>query len=255
MPFTLRREVNMTKSLDDLDATRQVVAILEPFESIDRERIIRWAREKLGMIIIPPTGGGAGLNNPPPLTSTNPAAASDIKSFVESKNPKNDTQLAATVAYYYRFLAPETERKESITSGDLLEACRKADRTRPARAAQTMVNAFSAGLFDKAGHGSYNLMNDKAPAFKSAAAPKDKHGVTQPLKDWTLKNYIEVAHELGWIGKSAKDVGVVLRDYRNYIHPAKEFSHGITLSSSDTQMFWPVFVTLSKQLLVSTKSF
>ena len=99
-----------------------------------------------------------------------------------------------------------------------------------------------------------NLMNDKAPAFKATAAPKDKSGATLPLKDWVLKNYIEVAHELRWIGKAGKDVGNVLRDYRNYIHPAKELSHGITVSSKDTQVLWPVFVTLSRQVLASAKS-
>lgn len=154
----------MTKPPDDLDATRQVIAILEPFENIDRERILRWAREKLGMLISSSAVGGTALNNPqsltPPISTVSQGGtplASDIKSFVENKSPKNDTQLAATVAYYYRFLAPEKERKDSITAKDLLEACRKADRSRPARAAQTMVNTFAAGLFDKAGHGSYKI--------------------------------------------------------------------------------------------------
>jgi len=96
-----------------------------------------------------------------------------------------------------------------------------------------------------------NLMPNQAPAFKAAAAPRDRKGKTLQLRDWALKDYIAVGHELGWIGNSARDVGVVLRDYRNYIHPAKELSHGITLTPRDTQMLWSVFVTVSKQVLAS----
>jgi len=64
-----------------------------------------------------------------------------------------------------------------------------------------------------------------------------------------LKNYIDVAHELQWISESAKDVGVVLRDYRNFIHPQKELSHGVVLKSDDASILWEVAKSISKQLL------
>jgi hypothetical protein len=70
-----------------------------------------------------------------------------------------------------------------------------------------------------------------------------------PLKDRTLKHFIDVAHELKWISQSAKDVGVVLRDYRNFIHPQKELSHGIELKSDDAALLWDVAKSISKQLL------
>lgn len=41
-----------------------------------------------------------------------------------------------------------------------------------------------------------NSQANKAPIYTAAAAPKDKQGKTLPLKDWTLQNYIGVAHEL-----------------------------------------------------------
>jgi hypothetical protein len=40
-----------------------------------------------------------------------------------------------------------------------------------------------------------------------------------------------------------------LRDYRNYIHPEKERSHGVTLSPDDATMFWEATKTLSRELL------
>jgi hypothetical protein len=97
-----------------------------------------------------------------------------------------------------------------------------------------------------------NHESNKAPIFKAAAVPKDyKTSKVRALQDWKLKNFVDVAHELGWIGKSAKDVGEVLRDYRNYIHPYKEHSHGLVLKTGDAEMLWEICKTLSRQVIKS----
>lgn len=174
----------MTKPPDDLEAVREIASTLEPFQAADRERIIRWARERLGM-----AAPAASLQLPGPLPASGSAAATpgttppatDIKSFIKAKNPKNDTQLAATVAYFYRFTAPEGERKDAISGPDLLEACRLADWKRPARAAQTMVNAFGAGVFDKAGTGSYRL-NSVGENLVAMVLPGDGTSQARPAK-------------------------------------------------------------------------
>jgi len=88
-----------------------------------------------------------------------------------------------------------------------------------------------------------------APVFTATAAPRDKHGKTLPLKDWGLKNYIDVAHELGWITTTAKDISEVLRDYRNYIHPQKELSHGISLGPGDADMLWNISKSIALKIL------
>lgn len=86
--------------------------------------------------------------------------------------------------------------------------------------------------------------------FTAKSSPKDKKtGTPLSLRDWGLKDFIDVAHELKWITVSAKDVGVVLRDYRNYIHPQKELSHGVTLVPDDAIVLWEVAKSISKQLL------
>jgi hypothetical protein len=95
-----------------------------------------------------------------------------------------------------------------------------------------------------------NRESNQQPVFTANGAPKDrKTGNPLLLKDWGLKNYIDVAHELRWISESAKDAGVVLRDYRNFIHPQKELSHGIVLKSDDASILWEVAKSISKQLL------
>lgn len=95
-----------------------------------------------------------------------------------------------------------------------------------------------------------NKLSNKATLFSSAAAPIDpKTKKPLDLRQWTLAPYIDVGHDLKWISRSAKDIAVILRDYRNYVHPEKERSHGVVLSPDDATMFWEVTKTLSRELL------
>ena len=86
--------------LDDLQAVRTITETLDPFPAEDRERIIRWVREKLGMSSYPTT---AHSSSPPqhhvPLQSAlgaHPAPSAkgvrDVKSFLAEKDPKSDRQ-------------------------------------------------------------------------------------------------------------------------------------------------------------------
>jgi len=68
---------------------------------------------------------------------------------VTEKNPTSDNQFAATVAHYYRFVAPQAARKDFITADDLQQACRLTGRNRLAKPSQTLVNAHTNGLLDK----------------------------------------------------------------------------------------------------------
>jgi hypothetical protein len=150
----------VTDKADDLEAVRKMVELLAAFEVPDRERIIRWAREKLGM----PTQG-SGVNDKEQMTGQSqsgqreePAGAKDIKTFVTEKNPGSDNQFAAAVAYYYRFVAPEAAKKDAITADDLQQACRLTGRNRLPRPSQTLINAHTNGLLDKgSSRGEYTI--------------------------------------------------------------------------------------------------
>jgi hypothetical protein len=96
-----------------------------------------------------------------------------------------------------------------------------------------------------------NREPNKAPIFTAKTAPRDKTGKTLALTDWTLKGFLDVAHELTWVSNSAKDIGVVLRDYRNYIHPNKELTHGVKLNPNDAKMFWDVCKNISREIIES----
>ena len=97
-----------------------------------------------------------------------------------------------------------------------------------------------------------NLLTNKAALFKAKSTPMDfKTKKPLALTEWTLRPYIDVAAELGWITSSGKDVAAILRDYRNYIHPEKERAHGVNLNEHDSSMFWDVTKSLARQLLAS----
>lgn len=147
-----------TKPADDFEAVRILVSALEHFDSADRERIIRWAREKLGMTGAAPAAPGASaIGNAPSPSVVGAGGSTDIKTFIQQKQPRSDNHLAAVVAYFHRFEAPQNERKDAISKEELVDACRKADRKRPSSPAQVLVNAFHAGLLDRGERGQYRL--------------------------------------------------------------------------------------------------
>lgn len=97
-----------------------------------------------------------------------------------------------------------------------------------------------------------NKMSDKTPLTSATNAPKDKTtGKTINYQEWMLDSYIKVGFELKWITESAKDVADKLKEYRNFVHPAKELRYGVTLGGNDSSIFWQVTKALTRQLLQS----
>lgn len=140
------------KKPDDLGAVRTIREALEGFSPDEQERILRWARESLGLGTAA-THAGASL--PPKGEQRSAASVSghilkDVKTFVDEKAPRSDVQLAATIAYYYGFEALEKDRRDEIDATFLRDACRLAGRpgalTHPLK---TLNNAHARGLLDR----------------------------------------------------------------------------------------------------------
>lgn len=126
------------------------------------------------------------------------------------------------------------------------EECTRCLQANAPLAATVMMGGLLEALFVSRA----NKLADKSSLFRSKAAPIDpKTKKPLDLRQWTLAPYIDVGHDLGWISRSAKDVAVILRDYRNYVHPEKERAHGVMLSADDAAMLWEMTKTLSKELL------
>lgn len=94
-----------------------------------------------------------------------------------------------------------------------------------------------------------NKLPTQSSVFTAKNAPRNNKGQTLPLNEWALKNYIEVAHELKWITQTEKDLGVVLRDYRNFIHPFKQKTYSIFINQNDARILWELCKSISKQLI------
>jgi hypothetical protein len=168
----------MSQKPDDLDALRAIITALDPFDESERERIMRWASEKLGIksftpVTTPGLPAATHNQNTPPATPG--SGIKDIKSFLTEKNPTSANQLVAAVAYYYKFEAPVAERKNSITKEDLLDACRKATLERPKAPNVVMVNAAKYGLVDNVGTGAYEI-NAVGENLVAVSMPTAGHG-------------------------------------------------------------------------------
>lgn len=62
-----------------------------------------------------------------------------------------------------------------------------------------------------------------AKANQATAAPKDPQGKVKQFWDWSLSEMINVAHEVGWIDLDVKKFSHSLREFRNLIHPYKQW--------------------------------
>jgi len=55
-----------------------------------------------------------------------------------------------------------------------------------------------------------------------ANSPKDKDNKVKPFHEWSLAQFIDVAHGLGILKLDVKKFSHELRDFRNYIHPYQQ---------------------------------
>jgi hypothetical protein len=143
------------------DAAKAIVETLQGLDKTHQERAIRFATESLGLSpsaeAQAPVMTGHSEALPPPSPLDAKRHASDIKQFTTAKAPKSDQQFAAVVAYFYRFEAPESQRRESIGAEDLTEAARLAGRSRPSKPLQTLNNAKQSGYLDSIERGRFQI--------------------------------------------------------------------------------------------------
>ncbi len=167
----------MSQKPDDFEALKTICNALEPFNEIDRERIIRWASERLGIKISGVSYGQQSQQQHPVQTIpvVHPTGSKDIRSFLQEKNPTSANQLVAAVAYYYKFEAPDSHKKSSINAEDVVDACRKAGRERPKFPNEIMANAKNYGLVDKVGPGLYEI-NAVGENLVAVSMPGGAHG-------------------------------------------------------------------------------
>lgn len=177
----------MAKAPDDLEAVRAVTSALSGFSPEEQERVIRWAREKLGLAAAPRTSPEETIPQPPvqpkPIEQGDraqpPGTPKDLKTFVSSKNPKSDVQFAATVAYFYRFEASPEQRRTEIDAAALQNACRLAARQRLKHPGMTLTNAKNQGFLDKGSDTGKFAINSVGENLVAMTLPSQSGRVTK----------------------------------------------------------------------------
>ena len=76
---------------------------------------------------------------------------------------------------------------------------------------------------------------------QSSGCPKHKDtGKAKQFYEWSLNNFVEVAHDVGFIGLDVKKYSHSLRDFRNYIHPYEQMSSGFNPDMHTAKISWQV---------------
>lgn len=187
-----------TKS--DFMAAEEIKSILHGREKSEQERIIRWVAESLGLATTAPDPEKLASPHPnapqppPPHGQPLPHGASghrkDIKSFVNEKKPKSDLQFVAVVGYFFRFEAPQADRKEIIVAQDLQDAGRQARGYGFKSPLVTLNNAVAQGYFDRGGRGEFklNAVGENLVAMTLPGGDTGQNHSARPKKRKAAKN-------------------------------------------------------------------
>jgi hypothetical protein len=86
-----------------------------------------------------------------------------------------------------------------------------------------------------------DVASRNAQMFNSAGSvPKTKEGKNKQLHDWTLNDFINVAHEVGVLSLDVKKHSHALRDFRNYIHPRQQIVEKFNPDQHTARISWQV---------------
>jgi len=94
-------------------------------------------------------------------------------------------------------------------------------------------------------------LQDKARFTSSAAAPKDKSGRVKNLQDWSLNEFIDVAHEVGLLDLDVQKFSHVLKGFRNYVHPYAQMAQRFSPDGHTAEICLQVFRAAVAQLRAS----
>lgn len=159
------------------DAAKSIVEALKGLDKPSQTLAIRFASESLGLsgvaMHVPPALGAPSQMSQPEVRGA--THSTDIKQFTAAKAPKSDQQFAAVAAYFYRFEAPESARKDTIDVDTLKEAARLAGRRQAKNWAFTLNNAKNSGYLDSVGSGQFRI-NAVGENLVAIALPGDDSG-------------------------------------------------------------------------------
>lgn len=158
----------MTQAEQDaeLQAIQQILAALDPLDDESRDRVITYVFQRLGIHNMHRAAAPGSMapaepyepnEAPPPMPREFPERRQDIRSLAEQKVPKNVVDRVTLVAYYLGEVAPQSERKASISGADVTKYFKQAGFPIPASTRGALFAARDAGYLDVVERGAYKL--------------------------------------------------------------------------------------------------
>lgn len=155
------KKVSLGQAID------QIIDALERLDESTRSTAVQAACAHLGLAA-PSTSARGSV---PALTTTSETARThdpsrqgrgtdkkiDIRSLKEEKQPQSAKQMACVVAFYLHELAPEAERKDTVSTKDIEKYFKQAGFKLPTKVEQVLVDAKRSGYFESAARGEYKL--------------------------------------------------------------------------------------------------
>lgn len=97
----------------------------------------------------------------------------------------------------------------------------------------------------------------KYPALynRAQSSPKNKDtGKVRNFNEWTLNNFIDVSHEVGFLKEDVRKFSQVLREFRNYIHPYQQMSFNFRPDSHTAKICFQVLKAALYQIEAKLKT-
>ena len=154
----------MAKDVDvEIEAIKTVLQTLKPLSPEVRQSVIDYVLKRLNLA----SGRLGGFSSrgslveriDASLEAEHPRAQPlfHLRELKEEKKPKSAIEMAVLVAYYLSHVAPESERKEAISTKDIETYFKIGGYKLPSRPEFTLGNARNAGYLDSVGRGQYRL--------------------------------------------------------------------------------------------------
>lgn len=90
---------------------------------------------------------------------------------------------------------------------------------------------------------------------RAQSSPKNREtGKVRGFNEWTLNNFIDVSHEVGFLSEDVKKFSQVLRDFRNYIHPYQQMSYNFRPDQHTAKICFQVLKAALYQIESKSKS-
>jgi hypothetical protein len=145
----------------EINAIKDILTALEGLDEETKNNVLEYVLKKLNksfadFLSVRPTRSSNDMPTQGTSERITETEALHIREFKEKKEPKSAMEMAALVAYYLEHLAPESDRKNKVSSSDMETWFKIADYPLP-NIQFLLPNSKNAGYFDSVGTGQYKL--------------------------------------------------------------------------------------------------